>query len=68
MVAGDYEWATSEALLATWAEFKRQSDAFMCATYEVLILPRVIALVCALPILSFIGSMAALFCYRASRI
>jgi phospholipid/cholesterol/gamma-HCH transport system permease protein len=28
---------------------------------EVLILPRVIALVCALPILSFIGSMAALY-------
>ena len=28
---------------------------------EVLILPRIIALVCALPILSFIGSMAALY-------
>ena len=28
---------------------------------EVLILPRVIALICALPILSFIGSMAALY-------
>src|SRR5665648_11439 len=28
---------------------------------EVLILPRVIALVCALPILTFIGSMAALY-------
>jgi phospholipid/cholesterol/gamma-HCH transport system permease protein len=28
---------------------------------EVLILPRVIALVCALPILSFVGSMAALY-------
>jgi phospholipid/cholesterol/gamma-HCH transport system permease protein len=28
---------------------------------EVLILPRVVALVCALPILSFIGSMAALY-------
>jgi phospholipid/cholesterol/gamma-HCH transport system permease protein len=28
---------------------------------EVLVLPRVIALVCALPILSFIGSMAALY-------
>jgi phospholipid/cholesterol/gamma-HCH transport system permease protein len=28
---------------------------------EVLILPRVVALVCALPILTFIGSMAALY-------
>jgi phospholipid/cholesterol/gamma-HCH transport system permease protein len=28
---------------------------------EVLILPRIIALVCALPILTFIGSMAALY-------
>ena len=28
---------------------------------EVLILPRVVALVCALPILTFLGSMAALF-------
>jgi phospholipid/cholesterol/gamma-HCH transport system permease protein len=28
---------------------------------EVLIVPRVIALICALPILSFIGSMAALY-------
>ena len=28
---------------------------------EVLILPRVVALVCALPILTFLGSMAALY-------
>jgi phospholipid/cholesterol/gamma-HCH transport system permease protein len=28
---------------------------------EVLILPRVVALICALPILAFIGSMAALY-------
>jgi hypothetical protein len=34
MVAGDYEWATLEALLATLAKFKRQSNAFMCATHD----------------------------------
>jgi phospholipid/cholesterol/gamma-HCH transport system permease protein len=62
MVAG----RSGSAYTAELGSMKMREEIDALATMgldpvEVLILPRVIALICALPILSFIGSMAALY-------
>jgi phospholipid/cholesterol/gamma-HCH transport system permease protein len=62
MVAG----RSGSAYTAELGSMKMREEIDALATMgldpvEILILPRVIALICALPILSFIGSMAALY-------
>ena len=58
---------SGSAYTAELGSMKRREEIDALSTMgldpvEVLILPRVIALICALPILSFTGSMAALYC------